>query len=177
MSRLVKQPLWLILLLLVSSTSARFGCCTSQHFSSFCRMYVSVYEISDNSSESKIYLEKNNVWLVEASQVNHQYCINISRASLISDHSTCRSQMFEAFIEVFLTSIWMLALKVLIPYCRLDWIHSSLGCCLAMSRTVIGLADPDVVWCTCLLHLYREKTYSEAPHLIVMIEQKFLALL
>lgn len=65
-------------------------------------MYMSVYEIFDNSSESAIYLEKNNVQLVEASQVNHQYCINISRAALISGHSTCRSQKFEAFIEVFL---------------------------------------------------------------------------
>lgn len=101
-SRLVKQPLCLTLLLLVSSTSATLGCCTSQHFSSFCRMYMSVYEIFDNSSESAIYLEKNNVQLVEASQANHQYCINISRAALISGHSTCRSQKFEAFIEVFL---------------------------------------------------------------------------
>lgn len=85
--------------------------------------YVKVYAVSVNNSESTVYLEKNNVvQLVEASQVNHQYCINISWAALMSGHSTCRSQNFEALIEVCLSTYLNANFKSSYPFpsTRLD---------------------------------------------------------
>jgi len=65
-------------------------------------IHVKVYTVSLNNSESTVHLEKNKVvQLVEASQVSHQYFIDISWAALMSGHSTYRLQKFEAFIEVY----------------------------------------------------------------------------
>lgn len=117
-------------------------------------IYVKVYAVSVSNSKSTVYLEKNKVaQLVEASQINHQYCINISWPTLMSGHSTCRSQKSETFIEVSLSACLNANWQGLIPFHRLGWLHPSLSCCLVVTGTVTGLAEPDVVGCACLLHL------------------------